>query len=59
MKYVTDCRLHGDSPRVTSMPILEPEVDTHSADKAQSEALLKEEILKQPPPGRCSFCVNE
>lgn len=28
------------------MPILEPEVDIHSADKAQSEQLLKEEILK-------------
>ena len=28
------------------MPILEPEVDIHSADKAKSEELLKAEILK-------------
>ncbi len=28
------------------MPILEPEVDIHSADKSESEKLLKEEILK-------------
>ena len=27
-------------------PIIEPEVDIHSADKAQSEALLKERLLK-------------
>ena len=29
------------------VPIIEPEVDIHSADKAESEKLLKEEILNQ------------
>ncbi|MCQ6560209.1 fructose bisphosphate aldolase [Paenibacillus mendelii] len=29
------------------VPIIEPEVDIHSADKAQSEKMLKEEIVKQ------------
>lgn len=29
------------------VPIIEPEVDIYSADKEQSEAILKEEILKQ------------
>ncbi|UVI27727.1 fructose bisphosphate aldolase [Paenibacillus spongiae] len=29
------------------VPIIEPEVDIHSADKEQSENLLKEEIIKQ------------
>lgn len=29
------------------VPIIEPEVDIHSADKAESEQLLKEEIRKQ------------
>ncbi len=29
------------------VPIIEPEVDIHSADKVQSESLLKEEIKKQ------------
>lgn len=29
------------------VPIIEPEVDIHSADKQQSEQILKEEILKQ------------
>ena len=28
------------------MPIIEPEVDIHIADKAEAEAILKEEILK-------------
>ena len=29
------------------VPIIEPEVDIHSADKAESERLLKEEIMDQ------------
>ena len=29
------------------VPIIEPEVDIHSADKAESERLLKEEIMNQ------------
>jgi fructose-bisphosphate aldolase class I len=29
------------------IPILEPEVDIHSATKAESEKILKEEILRQ------------
>lgn len=37
------------------VPIIEPEVDIHAADKAECEAILKEELLKQAdalPEGR-------